>query len=174
MEQVFQKPPLQHAWQEYAETLHDQFEVRDGERQLLRSRATAGAGHFFTSQTVVETPLGTEFYKHLPGILTGIGIVGTFFGLMLGLQHFNPGTPEQVNASVDQLLKDVLFAFLGSFFSIFASIAVTLTEKWRLGRCYKHLEKLTEAIDGLFDSGVGEEYLAELVKSSNESSIQTR
>ncbi|MBM9961005.1 hypothetical protein JTL80_34670, partial [Pseudomonas aeruginosa] len=47
-------------------------------------------------------------------------------------------------------------------------------EKWRLGRCYKHLEKLTEAIDGLFDSGVGEEYLAELVKSSNESSIQTR
>lgn len=123
---------------------------------------------------MVETPLGTEFYKHLPGILTGIGIVGTFFGLMLGLQHFNPGTPEQVNASVDQLLKDVLFAFLGSFFSIFASIAVTLTEKWRLGRCYKHLEKLTEAIDGLFDSGVGEEYLAELVKSSNESSIQTR
>ncbi|MDE7855375.1 hypothetical protein NW796_27610, partial [Escherichia coli] len=105
LEQVFQKPPLQHAWQEYAETLHDQFEVRDGERQLLRSRATAGAGHFFTSQTVVETPLGTEFYKHLPGILTGIGIVGTFFGLMLGLQHFNPGTPEQVNASVDQLLK---------------------------------------------------------------------
>lgn len=174
LEQVFQKSPLQHAWQEYAETLHDQFEVRDGERQLLRSRATAGAGHFFTSQTVVETPLGTEFYKHLPGILTGIGIVGTFFGLMLGLQHFNPGTPEQVNASVDQLLKDVLFAFLGSFFSIFASIAVTLTEKWRLGRCYKHLEKLTEAIDGLFDSGVGEEYLAELVMSSNESSIQTR
>lgn len=123
---------------------------------------------------MVETPLGTEFYKHLPGILTGIGIVGTFFGLMLGLQHFDPSTPEQVSSSVDQLLKDVLFAFLGSFFSIFASIGVTLTEKWRLGRCYKHLETLTESIDGLFDSGVGEEYLAELVKSSNESSIQTR
>lgn len=123
---------------------------------------------------MIETPLGTEFYKHLPGILTGIGIVGTFFGLMLGLQHFDPSTPEQVNASVDKLLKDVLFAFIGSFISIMASIAVTITEKWRLGRCYKHLEKLNETIDGLFDSGVGEEYLAELVRSSAESSVQTR
>lgn len=171
---LFEGNSLAHAWREYAETLHDQFELRGGEQYLVRSRATAGAAHFFTDQTVVETPLGTEFYKHLPGILTGIGIVGTFFGLMLGLQHFDPSTPEQVTASVDQLLKDVLFAFLGSFFSILASIVVTLTEKWRLGRCYKHLETLTESIDGLFDSGVGEEYLAELVKSSNESSIQTR
>jgi len=174
LQQLFSDHPLGHAWQEYAETLHDQHEVQAGEQRLLCSRATAAAGHFFTTQTVVETPLGTEFYKHLPGILTGIGIVGTFFGLMLGLQHFDPSTPEQVSSSVDQLLKDVLFAFLGSFFSILASIGVTLTEKWRLGRCYKHLETLTESIDGLFDSGVGEEYLAELVKSSNESSIQTR
>lgn len=174
LERLFREHPLGHAWQEYAETLHDQHEIQAGEQRLLCSRATAAAGHFFTAQTVVETPLGTEFYKHLPGILTGIGIVGTFFGLMLGLQHFDPSTPEQVSSSVDQLLKDVLFAFLGSFFSIFASIGVTLTEKWRLGRCYKHLETLTQSIDGLFDSGVGEEYLAELVKSSNESSIQTR
>lgn len=174
LEQLFKGHSLGHAWREYAETLHNQYELRDGEQRLLRSRATAGAANFFTSQNVVETPLVTEFYKHLPGILTGLGIVGTFFGLMLGLQHFDPSTPEQVNSSVDKLLKDVLFAFLGSFVSILASIAVTLTEKWRLGRCYQHLEALTESIDGLFDSGVGEEYLAELVKSSNESSIQTR
>ncbi|WP_374981633.1 type I Zorya anti-phage system protein ZorA1 [Pseudomonas solani] len=174
LEQLFKGHPFEHVWREYAETLHNQYELRDGEPRLLRSRATAGAASFFTAQNMVETPLVTEFYKHLPGILTGLGIVGTFFGLMLGLQHFDPSTPEQVNASVDKLLKDVLFAFLGSFVSILASIAVTLTEKWRLGRCYQHLEGLTESIDGLFDSGVGEEYLAELVKSSNESSIQTR
>jgi putative membrane protein len=174
LEQLFKGHAFEHVWREYAETLHNQYELRDGEQRLLRSRATAGAASFFTAQNMVETPLVTEFYKHLPGILTGLGIVGTFFGLMLGLQHFDPSTPEQVNASVDKLLKDVLFAFLGSFVSILASIAVTLTEKWRLGRCYQHLEGLTESIDGLFDSGVGEEYLAELVKSSNESSIQTR
>ena len=174
LDEAFRGGNLAHAWKEYSETLHDQYEVCDGEQRLVRSRATTAAANFFSAQSAVETPLGTEFYKHLPGILTGLGIVGTFFGLMLGLQHFDPSSPEQVSNSVDQLLKDVLFAFLGSFASILASIAVTLTEKWRLGRCYKHLETLTETLDSLFDGGVGEEYLAALVKSSNESSIQTR
>lgn len=174
LDRLFTGNKLDHAWREYAETLHDQFEVRDGEQVPVRSRATAAAAYFFSSQSVIDTPLGTEFYKHLPGILTGIGIVGTFFGLMLGLQHFDPSTPEQVNASVDKLLKDVLFAFIGSFVSIMASILVTTTEKWRLGLCYRHLEEFTESVDHLFDSGVGEEYLAELVRSSAESSVQTR
>lgn len=174
LEILFKGSRLEHSWGEYAETLHNQYREHEGERVLVSSRATAGAAHFFSAQNVVDTPLATEFFKHLPGILTGIGIVGTFFGLMLGLQHFDPTTPEQVNASVDKLLKDVLFAFIGSFFSILASILVTMTEKYRLGRCYKRLEALTESLDHLFDSGVGEEYLAELVKSSAESSVQTR
>lgn len=174
LEQLFKGHAFGHLWSEYAETLHNQYELREGEQRLLRSRATASAANYFTAQNMVETPLVTEFYKHLPGILTGIGIVGTFFGLMLGLNGFKTDDPQQMNDSVQSLLGDVFFAFVGSFFSIFASIIVTLTEKWRLGRCYQHLEGLTESIDGLFDSGVGEEYLAELVKSSNESSIQTR
>ena len=92
LERLFNGTNLGHSWREYAETLHDQFELKDGEQVLVRSRATTGAAHFFSPQSVVDTPLGTEFYKHLPGILTGIGIVGTFFGLMLGLQHFDPST----------------------------------------------------------------------------------
>jgi len=174
LEKVFNATKLKHLWKEYSETLHNQFEYHEGEERLVRSRATTVAANFFTGQSVVDTPLATEFFKHLPGILTGVGIVGTFFGLMLGLQHFDPSTPELVNASVDKLLKDVLFAFIGSFLSIMASIIVTVSEKWRLGRCYKHLESLNEAIDSLFDSGVGEEYLAALVRSSAENSIQTR
>lgn len=174
LEVLFKGSKLEHSWNEYAETLHNQYREHEGERVLVSSRATSGAAHYFSAQNVVDTPLATEFFKHLPGILTGIGIVGTFFGLMLGLQHFDPSTPEQVNASVDKLLKDVLFAFIGSFLSILASILVTVTEKFRLGRCYKRLEALTESLDDLFDGGVGEEYLAELVKSSAESSVQTR
>ncbi len=77
LEQLFKGSRLEHSWREYAETLHDQFEFQEGEQILVRSRATAGAAHFFSPQSVVDTPLGTEFYKHLPGILTGIGIVGT-------------------------------------------------------------------------------------------------
>lgn len=93
---------------------------------------------------------------------------------MIGLNHFDPSTPEQVSSSVNNLLRDVLYAFLGSAFAIFASILVTWLEKLSIAKSYKYLEKFTAALDSLYDSGVGEEYLASLVKSSNESATQAR
>lgn len=174
LQTIFSESKLLHLWQEYKETLHKQYDVVGGQKNLTNVRATVNASTFFTSQATVDTPLSTEFYKHLPGILTGIGIVGTFFGLIWGLVNFDPSTPEKVNESVDHLLKDVMFAFIGSAISIVASIIVTGFEKWRLSACYKSLEQLNEEIDAMFESGVGEEYLAELVKSSQENSAQTR
>ncbi len=174
LERIFNAHKLEHAWKEYSETLHKQYQTKDGEKELQQIRSTATSAVFFTQQYAVDTPMGTEFYKHLPGILTGVGIIGTFFGLMIGLHHFDPSTPEQVASSVDALLKDVLYAFLGSFVAIFVSIVVTILEKYSLAVSYKQLEKLTEVLDSLFDSGVGEEYLAELVKASNESATQAR
>lgn len=167
---IFDTTPFAHSWQEYSETLHDQFD----QGTLVRSRATTSAAHFFSAQSIVETPMRTEFYKHLPGVLTGIGIVGTFAGLMLGLSHFDPSDTSHIQKSVKGLLDEVRFAFVGSSIAIAISILVTLVEKHRLRVCYDYLEKLIEEIDKLFLGGVAEEYLADLVASSRESSIQTR
>ncbi|MGE6136553.1 type I Zorya anti-phage system protein ZorA1, partial [Aeromonas salmonicida] len=136
--------------------------------------ATSLSATFFSVPSIVETPLRTEVFKHLPGVLTGLGIVGTFLGLMSGLMHFDVSDPAKVTESVSRLLNDVLFAFVGSSIAIFASIVVTGLEKWRWGRCLQLLEKLTESIDELFKGGVGEEYLADLVKASNESAVNAR
>lgn len=174
LDALFRGNELEHCWTEYAETLHDQFEIVQGERKVVRTRSTTASAHFFSAQSVVEGKLGSEFFKHLPGILTGIGIVGTFLGLIIGLYHFDPSDPLKVNESVARLLKDVLYAFIGSSFAIALSIVVTLSEKKKLNTCYKQLDVLTEKLDSLFEGGVGEEYLAELVRSSNESSVQTR
>lgn len=71
-------------------------------------------------------------------------------------------------------MTDVKYAFYGSIVSIIASIVVTVFEKQRLNACYQQLGELVENIDGLFDSGVTEEYLAELVDAGVESATQTR
>lgn len=174
LKSLFQRPELRHAWNEFEESLHLQSEQSNGEENIVRVRATAPSASFFSEQQLVDIPLNTEFFKHLPGILTGVGIIGTFYGLMIGLNHFDPSTPEQVSSSVNNLLHDVLYAFLGSAFAIFASILVTWLEKLSIAKCYKYLEKFTASLDSLYDSGVGEEYLASLVKSSNESATQAR
>jgi putative membrane protein len=173
-DEIFASSRFAHNWNEFQETLHDQHEEVDGERIVARTRSTIPAAHYFSAQSVVDTPLRTEYFRHLPGILTGLGIIGTFFGLMVGLSQFDPSAPEKVQQSVSGLIQDVLFAFFGSLTAIIFAMLVTHLEKNDLRVCYEELERLTDAIDRMFKAGIGEEYLADLVAASQESSAQTR
>lgn len=172
--QIFLNTSYDHCWKEFQETLHDQTEAIDGESRVVRIRATSPAAFFFTTQKLVDTPLKTEYFKHLPGILTGLGIIGTFGGLMLGLYHFDVTDPSRVQESVSRLLKDVLFAFVGSMSAIIVAMFVTNSEKKHLRLCLSAVEELADQIDRFFDAGVTEEYLAQLVRHTQESSVQTR
>ncbi|MGK5090432.1 anti-phage ZorAB system protein ZorA [Deltaproteobacteria bacterium TL4] len=165
-EDIGKNRTLKHLWSEYKETLHTQ---KDG-----RIRSTVSAENFFNTQVLVDIPLHTEFFRHLPGILTGIGIIGTFWGLIEGLNGFQPGgEPEAVRASLQALLNGVRVAFVASGIAIFVAMLITLFEKILLAGCYRAVGDLVQAIDALYDSGVGEEYLSQLVYSSEQNATQT-
>jgi len=108
-----QEKTLQHLWKEFRDTLHAQKEERDGQTVVRAWRATTPAEAFFNAQYVVEGRLRTEFFKHLPGIFTGIGIIGTFLGLITGLSAFKVSEDAgQVRESLELLLGGVFEAFL--------------------------------------------------------------
>lgn len=172
---VFSDSPFVHSWQQYEETLHDQTALIEGEARIIQTRSTAPASCFFSAQNLIDTPIRVEYFKHLPGILTGLGIIGTFGGLLVGLYYFDPsGEPEKVQDSLKLLLSGVRDAFFASAFAIGWAMFITNSEKKNLRECYSLLESLTDALDQLFHSGVGEEYLAALVKSSQHSTTQSR
>lgn len=165
---------LQHLWAEYTETLHEQYDHVDGERRLVAIRATVPAEVFFNTQVLVDTPLNTEFFRHLPGLLTGIGIIGTFSGLIVGLSGFEPtGSAEAVKSSLGALMEGVKEAFYASAGAITAAMLITFVEKSILTRRYKQVEALAQAIDTLYEAGAGEEYLARLVKAAEENTVHT-
>lgn len=165
---------LAHLWSKYTETLHEQYDYVEGERRLVAIRATVPAEVFFNSQVLVDTPLNTEFFRHLPGILTGVGIIGTFSGLIHGLSEFKAtGSAEVVKTSLDGLMAGVKDAFYASAGAIFAAMLITFLEKIALNRCYKRIEQLCHAIDTLYEAGAGEEYLARLVKATEENATHT-
>jgi hypothetical protein len=167
-------PTLKHLWDEYTETLHEQYKYVDGGRQLDAIRATVPSEVFFNAQVLVDTPLNTEFFRHLPGLLTGIGIIGTFSGLIVGLSGFEPnGSAEAVKASLDALMNGVKEAFYASAGAISAAMLITFIEKSILTRRYKQVETLAQAIDTLYEAGAGEEYLARLVKAAEENNTHT-
>src|SRR5688500_8636756 len=142
------KGVLAHMWREYSHTLHEQaadsrssfdsaaaqpvLSVGAAEVEGLRTngdeavppvmtrwRSTVPAEALFRPEVVVDTPLRSEFFRHLPGLFTGVGIIGTFFGLLMGLRAFQVSeNPVIVRDSLNSLLHGVYEAFLVSAVAI--------------------------------------------------------
>lgn len=166
--EVMTAPRLAHLWREYAQTLHGVATTdAEGKPKVTAWRATAMAETYFTAAALVETPLKTEFYKHLPGILTGIGILGTFAGLIVGLTHFEVDSDaDTVRLSLKTLIQGVGHAFQVSALAIALAMLATWIEKSLVTLAYRQVARLNECIDSLFEGGVEEEYLARLVRAS--------
>ena len=90
-------------WTEFSETLHYQSQLPGPSDQIPTVRATVPADVFFSGQSVVEGHLYAEYFKHVPGILTGIGIIGTFYGIVQGLHVYALNTSSV--AKIDEALR---------------------------------------------------------------------
>lgn len=168
-------PALSRLWIEYRKTLHPQKKGDEhGQSQIVRWRATALAESFFTEQAIVDSRLETEFYKHVPGVLTGLGILGTFFGLIKGLNSFNVSLDAtKVQEQLGNLVSSVGHAFYVSAAAIFLAMLFTWVEKSIVTSRCGQVEKLRKLIDSLFNGGAGEEYLERLVISSENAATQS-
>lgn len=166
---------LSHLWSEYRESLHPVEKLEGGQLVVQEHRATAPAEMYFHAQSVVDGRLHTEFFKHLPGIFTGLGIIGTFSGLIRGLGVFQVSeNAATVRASLESLMHSVGEAFLVSGSAIGLAMLVTLLEKSLLNALYRRTDAITRAIDAGFESGVGEHYLGRLVRASEDSASQSK
>ena len=172
--EMAQSKTLQHLWSEYSKTLHPQRQDDGmGQWQIARWRSTTLADSFFTEQAIVDSRLRTEFFRHLPGLLTGLGIIGTFAGLIGGLINFDVAVdPGKAQEQLRGLVNSVGHAFYISASAIFLAMLFTWIEKTLLTARYRQVEVLRELIDGLFKPGAGEEYLERLVVASETSATQ--
>lgn len=175
IQKIFPTKHLRHLWKEYDETLHAQYEEQDGQRQVAAIRSTTPAEMYFNDQYVVDSYLGTEFFKHLPGIFTGLGIVGTFGGIIEGLAQFQvTENADTVRQSLESLMHSVGHAFLLSGSAIALAMVYTVFEKLILASLYRKTEAISHVIDSHFESGAGEEYLSRLVDASEASASQAK
>jgi hypothetical protein len=173
---LFQDSRMTFAWNEFEETLHEQYDLVVGERHTTAIRATLPAESFINLENVVDPRIGSEYFKHLPGILTGLGIIGTFYGLIQGLTQFDPSLSDtdQLRRSVTGLFSHVQDAFTFSALAISLAIVVTAVEKWLYSSCAKWVGRVGQALDALFRAGVGEEYLSGLLRASQDSATQVK
>tara|TARA_R110002096_G_scaffold26518_1_gene81731 strand:- start:2678 stop:3844 length:1167 start_codon:yes stop_codon:yes gene_type:complete len=69
---------------------------------------------------------GGKNHRYFTGLMTGIGILGTFFGVVVGLQDFDP---QNVGGSIGPLLEGLKVSFATSVGGLFAAIFTEVIER---------------------------------------------
>jgi hypothetical protein len=158
-------------WREYLALLRPATgnATTDDNNGLPNSSISARA--VFDLPTVTSARLRLDLFRNLPGIFTGIGIIGTFGGLIMGLRTFRISQdPTVVQQSLELLMGGVWEAFLVSAVAITLAITVTLIEKVIMSLVTRRLDAFATALDNAFPprpQPAGEDWLPRMVAALN-------
>lgn len=160
----FTWPVLTRPWQNYCATLVATTEPPESVRVW---RAAIPSIFFFSRDALIDGFLLDSFGRHLPGILTGLGIVGTFSGMLEALNQFDPSTAESAAVGLKGLLSGVSHAFVASMGAISCAVFVTAFSRTVIAHLQKRVETLTHELDRLYPAGAGECQLSGLHSTMN-------
>lgn len=143
-------PALRAAWLEYRGQVR-RGEAAAGQGPAAGWHALAGAARFFDLQALTHARLRLDVFRNLPGLLTGLGIVGTFMGLIAGLRNFRPGSADAAaQRSMESLLTGVMEAFVVTAVAMAAAVLVTLLEKLLMSLLALRVDAFVLRLDDAF------------------------
>src|SRR5690606_20027336 len=69
----------------------------------------------------------SRFLEYAPTLMTSLGILGTFVGIVIGLLHFDTNA---IDASIPKLLAGLKTAFITSIAGMFAALLFNSVDAW--------------------------------------------
>lgn len=109
-----------------------------------KSQEGIGDVEDFINEEEIDLHIHKRLLEMVPDILTSLGILGTFVGLVWGLKNFNPNDYAAMTSSVASLVDGIKVAFLTSIYGIALSIVYTYGMK-------SEYSSLTENLQGFLD-----------------------
>lgn len=101
----------------------------------------------YINEDAIDTYVHRGILETIPDILTSLGILGTFVGLVMGLREFDPSGYEQMAGSVTPLINGIKVAFITSIYGI----ALSLSFSFNLRSEFSNLSaKLDEFLDAYY------------------------
>ena len=86
----------------------------------------------YINTTIVDSVMHRNVLNQVAGAMTGLGILGTFIGLSLGLQHFSTGSTAEVTNSIAPLMDGIKVAFHTSIYGMVFSLIFNYVYKRKL------------------------------------------
>lgn len=100
---------------------------------------------YINEESVIDKPGHAQLAELIPGLLTSLGILGTFMGLMQGLTSVDFSNAEGTIQSIPQLLGGMKFAFATSVAGIACSLLFNMLNRMAAGRALSALDNFEDA-----------------------------
>lgn len=140
---------LKDSWREFEETLLLPGEDFDGEKEVIMNTHLPAV--YFNQKNLLLPNINLRYYNALPNILTGLGIVGTFIGLTVGISLAAPGLNsndiKDAKEALNILLDGASLAFITSIVGLLASLVFSAYEKRYVHLFNSTCQKLNSALD---------------------------
>lgn len=109
------------------------------------------AEHFFNGSTLASCIADSRLFPTGASVITGVGVLGTFFGLQLGLSGLNlDGDISMIQGEIRLLAQSASVAFITSVWGVGVSLFLNLFEKLLHGCVLRKISELQSKVDDLF------------------------
>ena len=133
----------------------------------VRYCSTLNADYFINDNTIIYNSLKIRTVNSLANSLTGIGILGTFYGLIKGLGGLNS---NEIQSGIGVLLDGVNTSFTTSLLGIVLSLSLTFIVKYTIDSISMEISKLVNFINSTVQTSSSIEGFKEL---ENQLTVQT-
>lgn len=142
------------------------------ERTLFKSKSegvlmTQDPESFYNDQTLLDN-LPLDLFRAMPGIFTGLGLLGTFAGITAGISGIDLGNVETMKSGIEVLLSGTKTAFLTSVVGLILALVYNLVDNWIYRPYTKKLATLIDQLNTLFPSKSLEEFLSNQAEQAEE------
>jgi len=86
----------------------------------------------FISSDIIDDVMHRNQLNQVAGVMTGLGILGTFIGLSIGLQEFNTGSTAEITNSITPLMNGIKVAFHTSIYGLIFSLTFNYAFKRKI------------------------------------------
>ena len=149
-----------HGWREFHETIVTDHSST-GETKFYNTRQ---AEEFFPEEQIVDASVSPSFFGAIPGILTSLGLLGTFVAILFGLSvvHVPSGVDAGKIEGIDTFVNALSGKFLSSVIALALAILFTIFQNLTLNRAHNLYRGFCQGFDAVFPRRTAEEVLMQM------------
>ena len=137
-EELFRVPVLREQFKDYK---YEQERILRSDRAYYKCDIED-----YINYDLIDSVIHRNRMNQVAGVMTGLGILGTFIGLSLGLQSFNTGSTSEITGSIEPLMAGIKVAFHTSIYGMVFSLIFNYVYK----RILDDAEQTVRAFLGAF------------------------